>query len=240
MIDVAAGTRVLVATKPVDFRRGADSLAALVREQLRHDPFSGTNSALTTARESDPILRVSEIAPQLPTDIEALHALLAAARAERDAAIAERDQALSQIDRLRHLLRQLQRAQFGRRSEKLDPEQLLLALEDIEQAIAADEAADDKKDAMAAKARAEKRRANRGALAAHLALTFASRPAAAQQYTPQQRAACEPDAMRLCQQYVSDIDRVRACMSHYRRYLSPACRAVFEGGMKKKARRFRR
>jgi hypothetical protein len=61
-------------------------------------------------------VRVSEIAPQRPIDIEALHALLAATRAERDAAIAERDQALSQIDRLRHLLRQLQRAQFGRRS----------------------------------------------------------------------------------------------------------------------------
>jgi len=42
MITVPAGIRVLVATKPVDFRRGADSLAALVREQLRHDPFSGT------------------------------------------------------------------------------------------------------------------------------------------------------------------------------------------------------
>jgi transposase len=42
MIMVPAGIRVLVATKPVDFRRGADSLAALVREQLRHDPFSGT------------------------------------------------------------------------------------------------------------------------------------------------------------------------------------------------------
>src|SRR5712691_6414395 len=42
MIAVPAGMRVLVATKPVDFRRGADSLAALVREQLRHDPFSGT------------------------------------------------------------------------------------------------------------------------------------------------------------------------------------------------------
>ena len=40
-----------------------------------------------------------------------------------------------QIDRLRHLLRQLQRAQFGRRSEKLDPEQLQLGLEDIEQAM---------------------------------------------------------------------------------------------------------
>ena len=78
---------------------------------------------------------MSKIAPELPTDIEALHALVAATRAERDAAIAECDQALSQIDRLRQLLRQLQRAQFGRRSEKLDPEQLLLALEDIEQAL---------------------------------------------------------------------------------------------------------
>ena len=42
MITVPAGIRILVATKPVDFRRGADSLAALVREQLQHDPFSGT------------------------------------------------------------------------------------------------------------------------------------------------------------------------------------------------------
>ena len=112
--------------------------------------------------------RVNETAPQLPVDIEALQALVAAARAERDAALAERDQALSQIDRLRHLLRQLQRAQFGRRSEKLDPEQLLLALEDIEQALAGSEAADDKKDPAAARARGEKRRANRGALPAHL------------------------------------------------------------------------
>jgi len=59
------------------------------------------------------VSRVSEITHQLPTDIEVLHALVTAARAERDAAIAERDHALSQIDRLRHLLRQLQRAQFG-------------------------------------------------------------------------------------------------------------------------------
>jgi hypothetical protein len=72
-----------------------------------------------------------------------------------------------------------------------------------------------------------------------LTLTFASCPAAAQQWTLQERRACEPDAMRLCQQYVSDIARVRSCMSHYRRYLSPACRAVFGGGAKKKARRFR-
>jgi transposase len=42
MIAASATIKVLVATKPVDFRRGADSLAALVREQLGHDPFVGT------------------------------------------------------------------------------------------------------------------------------------------------------------------------------------------------------
>jgi transposase len=42
MIAAAAGAKVLMATKPVDFRRGADSLAAVVREQLQHDPFCGT------------------------------------------------------------------------------------------------------------------------------------------------------------------------------------------------------
>jgi transposase len=39
MITVAAGIRVLVATKPVDFRKGGDGLAALVREALGEDPF---------------------------------------------------------------------------------------------------------------------------------------------------------------------------------------------------------
>lgn len=32
---------MLVATAPVDFRKGAEGLAALVREQMRTDPFSG-------------------------------------------------------------------------------------------------------------------------------------------------------------------------------------------------------
>jgi transposase len=42
MIAVPAGVRVMVATKPVDFRRGADGLVALVRETLGQDPFAGT------------------------------------------------------------------------------------------------------------------------------------------------------------------------------------------------------
>jgi transposase len=41
MISLPAGVRVLVATRPVDFRKGADGLVALVRETLRLDPFSG-------------------------------------------------------------------------------------------------------------------------------------------------------------------------------------------------------
>ena len=42
MIAASAGVKIMVATKPVDFRRGADALAALVREQLHDNPFSGT------------------------------------------------------------------------------------------------------------------------------------------------------------------------------------------------------
>ena len=37
-----AGVRVLIATHPVDFRRGADSLAVMVQSVLRQDPFGGT------------------------------------------------------------------------------------------------------------------------------------------------------------------------------------------------------
>ena len=41
MIAVASGLKVLIATKPVDFRKGMDGLAALVKEHLGADPFSG-------------------------------------------------------------------------------------------------------------------------------------------------------------------------------------------------------
>jgi transposase len=41
MISVPAGARVLLATRPIDFRKGAHSLAALAQEVLTEDPFSG-------------------------------------------------------------------------------------------------------------------------------------------------------------------------------------------------------
>jgi hypothetical protein len=41
VIALGNGVQVLVATKPVDFRKGADGLAALVQESLSADPFCG-------------------------------------------------------------------------------------------------------------------------------------------------------------------------------------------------------
>ena len=42
MIVPPGGVRVLVASRPVDFRKGMDGLAALAKETLAQDPFSGT------------------------------------------------------------------------------------------------------------------------------------------------------------------------------------------------------
>ncbi len=41
MIAIPGGARVLIATRPVDFRKGMDGLAAVVKEHLRADPYSG-------------------------------------------------------------------------------------------------------------------------------------------------------------------------------------------------------
>ena len=41
MIGPTGAVRVMVATRPVDFRKGAEGLATLVRETMMADPFSG-------------------------------------------------------------------------------------------------------------------------------------------------------------------------------------------------------
>ena len=41
MIALGTGARVMVATRPVDFRKGADSLAALVAAEYGGKPYSG-------------------------------------------------------------------------------------------------------------------------------------------------------------------------------------------------------
>src|SRR5918997_2406937 len=89
--------------------------------------------------------------------------------AEREAVCAERDTAQAEIEKLRLLIRQLQRGRFGRRSEKLDPDQLQLGLEDLEQTVAAAEAAQEAATRSSDAPRPPRvRRRNLGALPAHL------------------------------------------------------------------------
>jgi Transposase IS66 family/IS66 C-terminal element/Transposase C of IS166 homeodomain/zinc-finger binding domain of transposase IS66 len=78
-------------------------------------------------------------------------------------------QLAGQNEPLRAIVKELQRARFGRRSEKAaHPDQLQLALEDLEQASAEGEAEAEKSDRVQRAARPRQRRGNRGALAKHL------------------------------------------------------------------------
>lgn len=42
MIGPSGAVKVMIATRPVDFRKGAEGLAALVKAEMGADPFSGT------------------------------------------------------------------------------------------------------------------------------------------------------------------------------------------------------
>jgi transposase len=115
-------------------------------------------------------------------DFDALHAafvaqqaMLAAARTELtrvsgELAVerAEKERVVEQNDRLRHLIRELQRMQFGKRSERIDPAQLALALEELEQAVAGAEAEQAKRQPAARSERAKRQSQGRGSLPDHL------------------------------------------------------------------------
>jgi hypothetical protein len=68
-----------------------------------------------------------------------------------------------------------------------------------------------------------------GCLLLGFTLIATATPAAAQG-TPEQRAACEQDAYRLCSQYIPDERRTGNCLRRNRVNLSPACRRVFSSG----------
>src|SRR5215218_728987 len=120
--------------------------------------------------------RMTEVVTQQNASLVSLQAKHNTVLAERDAARTERDlireeheAAQAEVEKLRLLIRQLQRGQFGRRSEKLDPDQLQLGLEDLEQTVAAAEAAQEEVAARSSTPRAPRvRRRNLGALPAHL------------------------------------------------------------------------
>jgi len=107
---------------------------------------------------------VSDAFDQLPTDPNTLRALLLA---ERERHAGELAAARSEVERLVAIIKELQRHRFGRRAERLDADQLAFALEDLEQALAAAEAAEEKDGNKPARL-PRKRRINRGALPSHL------------------------------------------------------------------------
>ena len=205
MIGPSGAVRVMVATKPVDFRKGAEGLAGLVRETMQADPFSGaiyvfrakradriklifwdgTGVCLFAKRLEDGefrwpedrgwgdeivgggvfrAARRSRLAPRsygqrnadadfagmncdtvnqvvenrreahgkygflssmttaiemLPNDPNELKAMLVAERVRNE--------------RLVQIIKELQRHRFGRRAETLPEDQMLLALEEVEQ-----------------------------------------------------------------------------------------------------------
>ena len=92
----------------------------------------------------------------LPTDPDALRALL----------LAERAHHAEELERLTAIIKELQRHRFGRRAERLDPEQLALALEDVEQTLAAADAAAENDTTAQKQATPRRRHINRGALPA--------------------------------------------------------------------------
>src|SRR4051812_7561270 len=97
------------------------------------------------------------------------NASLVSLQAERDTVQSKYEVAQAEIEKLRLLIRQLQRGRFGRRSEKLDPDQLQLGLEDLEQTVAAAEAAQEAVAARSGTPRPPRvRRRNLGSLPAHL------------------------------------------------------------------------
>jgi len=112
-------------------------------------------------------------ADDLPDDIAALKALLLLSQAKNayqddqlstQNALIERKE--DRIKRLEKLLADFKRALFGAKSEKIDPEQYELALEDIETAMAAIHAEDEAIDPP--KSKSAPRKSNRGHLPKHL------------------------------------------------------------------------
>ena len=68
----------------------------------------------------------------LPDEVDALRQLVRDLAAQGDGDRAELAQAQTEIQRLRLIIQRLQRHQFGRRSERIDGDQLQLGLEDLE------------------------------------------------------------------------------------------------------------
>lgn len=75
-------------------------------------------------------------------------------------------------------------------------------------------------------------RLGRFACAAIVGAAFAAmiQPGTGFAYTPEEQQACSPDAMRLCGEFVPNVDAITACMVRKKAQLSPPCAVFFRHG----------
>ena len=140
-----------------------------LRSMLREPPESATlwlvfgKTAMASARRA-----TMNVSDTLPDDIYALRALIAAERAAHAAVVAERDKLAARNERLEAIIAEIRRAHFGRKSERITDDQLSLALEELETALAKAETEDEKADPALKTERTRKRRASRNENLDHL------------------------------------------------------------------------
>ena len=63
-----------------------------------------------------------------------------------------------------------------------------------------------------------------------LALAVLVLPRAGFAYTQEEQQACTPDAMRLCSEFIPNVDAITACMIKKKAQLSPQCAVFFRRG----------
>jgi transposase len=141
---------------------------------LRQDD-SGAQLLLPGATESAIVRAMTNAPSALPHDVDALHALIHAAReahaaaiAERNAIAIERDQLAVRTVKLEEIVAQMRRALYGRRSERIDDNQLALALEALETEHAKTEAEAEKTNPALKAERTRQRRKSRNEILDHL------------------------------------------------------------------------
>lgn len=81
-------------------------------------------------------MRVNLDLAALPVDVDALHRLVRDLATQAADDQSELVQARAEVERLRLIIQRLQRTQFGRRSERIDDDQLALGLEDLDADLA--------------------------------------------------------------------------------------------------------
>ena len=117
----------------------------------------------------NPVLLQARLAA-LTSMLETLNGAVEQLRSERDAFRAQRDTANAEVEKLQLIISDLIRNRYGARSEKLDPDQLQLALEEVAQSLGLAQSVVESEPAADGRVTSERKppQRNRGALPPHL------------------------------------------------------------------------